>query len=183
MEKIEIQLKQPKNKTIEYNGYEIQVSPIITAGEQMGLIASYITSLLSEKVYGDDKNVDAHGYFNRELGQMMYIINSHTNISLNPEDAGTFFDSEVWESIKQSIINYEEFRDRQDLILGETLEKIERETSISNLVSSLFEKYAPIVEKLLEINPEELKKLQEDNEKLFKELREFPLIKDMERQD
>lgn len=179
MEKIEFQLKQPKNKTIEHNGYEIHISPVLGAGEQMALISSYITSILSEKVYDEDGDVDVQGYFKREISQMIYIINTHTNISVPPEIANTFFDSEVWASIKLSIDNYKEFRERQALVLTEVLQKIERETSLNKLIFSLIEEYSPVIENLLKTNPEEIKELQENTTKMLKELEESQLVKAM----
>lgn len=181
MEKVKVKLKNKDFKVIEYNGSKIHILTKLSIGVQLALITEYIKALLSEKAKDENGEIDARGYFNRELVQMQYILNFHTNLDIEPEELEGIYNSDLWIKIKESIYNYKDFRINQDAITNEILRKIDKESSLSILAENFVEKFTPLVERVLEMNPEELLEMQNKNKELFEKLEESPLIKDMAR--
>lgn len=182
MEKVKVKLKNKDFKVIEYNGTKIHVITKLSISEQLALIGNYIETLLSEESMDEKGQLYVAGYYNRELAQMRYIINLHTNLEVDSSEYEALYDSDLWVKIKESIYNYKEFRIRQDAIMNEILRKVDKENSLSELANKFIEKFSPFVEKLLEMSPEELKELQDKNQELFDKLEQSPLIKDIGRQ-
>ena len=183
MEKIKVKLKNKDFKVIEYNGSKIHVIAKISISEELALIREYIKTLLSEKLKDEEGEINVIGYYNRELVQMQYLLNSHTNLEVDSSELESLYNSDLWLKVKESIYNYKDFRIRQDAVTNEILRKVDKESSLSVLAETFVEKFSPLVERILEMNPEEILEIQNKNQELFEQLEYSPLIKDMDRQE
>lgn len=182
MDKIKLKLETPKPLTFGWQGYTIEVVPFLSASVQGGLILKYIKDLFSEG-QGIIPDVEFK-LLDAELSQMIYILNSHTNINVSGDekslfDEDLFFDSELWYKITEQIYNYKSFVERRDKIVNSILKQKESELSPGSTLESLIEQFKDAIMAISEINPEELEKLQGESKELIESLSESPLLEEL----
>ena len=171
----------PDNVLLSYDtNVNIEVIPYLDAGTQAGLIAQYIKDLFDKNGAVLVKGVDKHR-FNAELAQMLYIIKSNTNIDIESVNENDFFDSKLWRDITASIANYEQFRIRQEEIVMDYEDQMDKLTSTGVVLSGLMEKLSSFVDSLAELTPESIASLQETGKSLIEQLEQSKVVQDMER--
>lgn len=176
MEKLKIEIKEPKVKKLEYNGVEIDVKPFLDAGFQAALTSQYIEELFSTEKSKVIPRLDSH-YFDAEVNQMVFILEYATNIDTAEINYTLFYDSQLWEDIKKLISNYGSFR----TLLKEVVEDTYKRKSLATYAVKVIDEAKGFLENILSADPEELKKLQEESFRLLDELKESSIVKDMER--
>ena len=180
MEKIKIEYEAPENVIVRYKKNNIEVIPYLDAGTQAGLITRYIQDLYDENgailIAGVDKR-----RFNAELAQMLYILESNTNVDLDSINENLFIDSDLWDAIIAEISNYKQFRIRLEEIVMDYEDQLDKLTSIGVVLSGTMEKLSSFVNSLGELTPESIAALQETGKSLIEQLEQSKIVQDMER--
>lgn len=180
MDKIKIEFKASKNKVIEYNGKEIEINPMLNAATQAGLIMRYLDDMFFAE--GDRLiKQPEYRFFDAELSQMIYILQSQTNIDIEAIDTSLCFDSELWRSIIKEVSNYKDFRDRLFLIADDMRAQLDRKLSAGAVIASFSDKISGVVDQLSSITPESITALQEAGKELIEKLEASQVVQDMER--
>lgn len=181
MDKIKIEYKVPENVFIRYGkNVDVEVIPYLDAGTQAGLIARYIKDLFDKDGAVLVEGVEKHR-FNAELAQMLYILESNTSIDITTVNENDFFDSKLWQEIVASIANYEQFRIRQEEIVMDYEDQMDKLTSTGVVLSGLMSKLSSFVDSLAELTPESIASLQETGKSLIEQLEQSKVVQDMER--
>lgn len=180
MNKVKLEFKLPKNKTIEHNGTEIEVMPFMRIAEQIVLINRYLFEYFGEN---KEKVIESvrYNYLEAEFNLKNYIFQSNTNIDYESLENDIYMDCELWEKITSEILNYKEFRKNLDHVVSEVKEQIALDNSLGVVLERLVEKGYGVLEKFSEITPEEIEKLQKSGVELSKQLEESSILKDMAR--
>lgn len=175
MDKVTLEFKTPKNKTIEYNGVEINVIPFLGLAEQTVLINRYI-----EQYFGNSGEALIKGseyrYIEAEYNLFYNILQTCTNV--DTENLSNDFYVDLWfvEAITDKIINYANFRDTLEFIVDEIKSQKALNSSIGKVVSDLVTKAYVIMDKLSDITPEEIEKARESGLELIKKLEESSVL-------
>ena len=175
MDKVKLEFKIPKNKKIEYNGVEFEVTPFLSMANQAVLINRYIAEYFGKVEIPVTKGSD-YNYLGAEFSLKNNILQAVTNIDTEPLENDFYVDPDLWNSITREIINYWEFDDSLHYIVSEIKEQYVLKSSVGKVISDLADKVYPLLESLSNITPEEIEKLTESTKGLMKEVEEtsFP---------
>jgi len=169
MDKVKLELKVPKIKTLEYNGVEFTLVPFLGMAEQVVLTNRYIVDYfgVSEKpiIIGNEYNL-----FEAEFNLKNTLLQMVTNIDTSSMENDLYFDLGFWEMITSEIINYGGFEIRLDKSVSEIKEQFILNTSIGKVVSEFVEKLYPLLEKISDISPEQIQTTLEESKGLIKDL-------------
>jgi len=169
MDKVKLELKVPKIKTLEYNGVEFTLVPFLGMAEQVVLTNRYIVDYfgVSEKpiIIGNEYNL-----FEAEFNLKNTLLQMVTNIDTSSMENDLYFDLSFWEMITSEIINYGGFEIRLDKSVSEIKEQFILNTSIGKVVSEFVEKLYPLLEKISDISPEQIQTTLEESKGLIKDL-------------
>lgn len=175
MDKVKLELKTPKNKKVEYNNTEFEVVPFIQISAQVYMIDKYI-----KDYFGNPKDIlienTKYHYMEAELGLKNYIIQLNTNIDLKDVDAEIYGDYELWEKITEEIKNYKQFRDTLEKLVCDIKQQQTLESSIGIVVSNLVNKGYALLDKIANLNPEEIKKAGEKGLELIERLEKSSVL-------
>lgn len=180
MEKVKLEIALPESATLKIGEQYIEVIPFLDASTQGALIYKYIEDLFSTDGVSFIDTVEKRR-FNAEVAQMMYILQSNTNIDITQLDDSMFFDSQYWHKIIERITNYFYFRELQEKIVEDYEKQIDKLTSTGFVLSGLMEKLSLFVDSLSELTPETLESLQKTGEELIEKLENSKIVEDMER--
>lgn len=177
MDKIALEFKTPDLVRIIYKGTEIQVFPFFSIAQQGFLINSYLREYLSPK---EDRIIELskYNYLEAEFSLISHIYNLNTNIETKNISLDVIADVELWEVIKKSIINYNDFREKLDYILKEVKDEIALGMSLGSIVDSLSEKAFNILNSFSEISPEAIDKAREAGLQMIEKLEATAILKD-----
>ena len=139
MDKVKLELKTPKNKTIEYNNTEIEIVPYINFSTQLYIIDNYVKDYFGNPEDILIENTKYH-YIEAEVRLRNYIIQLNTNIDLKDMDAEIYVDSELWNKITNEIKNYNDFRDTLETIVCDIKQQQTLENSLGKIISDLVNK-------------------------------------------
>ena len=159
MEKVKINIDSEKKSTLKVGDVYVEVDPHLPVSTQAALISQYIIDMHSEEGQNLIDNVEVRR-MNAELSQMLYIIQSNTNIEVESIDENTFFDSVYWKEIIERITNYSDFRERLDQVVFDYESQIEKLTSTGFVLSTLMEKLSSFIDQIGNITPESIAALQ-----------------------
>lgn len=180
MEKVKIESHPEEKSIFKIGNTYIEVNPHLSVSTQSALISQYIEDMYSEEGQSLIENVELKR-MNAELSQMLYIIESQTNIDVESLDQNLFFESPDWEQIIARIDNYVEFRKRQEEIVSDYQKQLDKVNSIGFVLSGLMEKLSVFINQIGDITPETIVALQETAKDMLEKLEESSIIKDMER--
>ena len=172
MEKIKLEHKTPKNKTIEYNDTPIEIIPFLALDKQLFLITNYVNEYFDlsgdvEKLIKDAK----YNLFTAEYNHNMYLIQLNTNIDLENTEKIIYETSPLIEKIKTNISNYDVFRFKLDRIVADIKEQYILEKSIGSIVDKLSNEILEILKKFSEYTPESLEKAKNAGMEMIEELK------------
>ena len=179
MEKKAFALEIPENVSIAFKNNIIDIKPYLSTGEQLQLINNYIQNYFfpdeDEKLTGMVESDP----FNAEYALRLEIIDMCTSIDGSSVEAMNIFYTDLWEVIKNSVINYDEFRS----ILSKIINEIEREQSLRKSIGSVIDGLMSRIELILvELNeslanfkPEDIDKVKEVGLSLLKEVENSPV--------
>lgn len=176
MDKVKLEFKAPRSKTIEYNGVEIVVDTFLTTPKQIFLIDNYLEDYFAgyEEVSEDVK----HPYLKAEYSMINYIMQLNTNIDYENIDINLYSDEQFWFTITSEITNYYNFREKLNTIVEEKKRRILVENSIGKVALELVDKAYGLLENFSEITPEEIEKLQKIGLELADKMESSSLLSD-----
>jgi hypothetical protein len=179
MDKINLEFKVPSNKTIEYNGQTIEIIPFMPLSQQVAFINMYVNTYFGET----DKSLVPNSRFNyleAELGLKQHILQWFTNINIDSLSENIYADSALWDAIIRHIGNYGSFYERLERVVESIKDQFELENSVGSVLSGFIGKLNGWIEKMGDITPEEIEKLQQAGMELAKKLEDNSLLKNSE---
>lgn len=180
MEKVKIEFDSEKKSTFKAGDVYVEVTPYLSVSAQSALISQYIEDMYSKEGQNLIENVELRR-MNAELSQMLYIVQSQTNIDFESLDQNLFLDSGYWKEIIDRIDNYSEFRERQEQVLFDYESQLDKANSAGIILSGLIEKLSSFIEQIGDITPESITALQETGKDLIERLEKSSVVEDMER--
>jgi len=180
MGKIKVSIDSKEKSTFKIGDAYVEVIPYLTVSTQSALISKYISDMYSDEGENLIDNVGVRR-MNAEISQMLYIIQSNTNIEAKSVNEDLFFSSKYWKQITERIDNYNDFREMQDKIVSDYEKQLNREASAGFVLSNLIEKVSLFVDKIGDITPESIEALQQTGVELIERLEKSNVVKDMER--
>ena len=175
MDKVKVELKVPKAKTVEYNGVEFTVIPFLGMAEQVVLTNRYIVDYFRESenpvVIGNEYNL-----FEAEFNLKNTLFQMLTNLDTDSMENDLYFDLDLWETITSEIRNYGQFTVTLEKSISEIKEQLVLNSSIGKVVSEFVEKLYPLLEKISDISPEQIQSTLEESKVLLKDLEENSIL-------
>jgi len=176
MDKVTLEYKTPKNKIIEYNGVDIEVIPFMQAGEMAYLTQKYISDYFGTPGEILIENTKYH-CMEAEYQLKNYIFNFKTNIDISNMDGNIFYaDSELWNKITNEITNWYDFKEILETTVYDIKQQETLENSIGKVVSDLIQKGYALLDKLANMDIEEIKKIGEEGQKLIERLEKSSVL-------
>lgn len=180
MEKVKLEIVSEEKSIFKVGDAYIEVIPHLSLSTQAALISQYIEDMYFAK----EQNLIESVYtrrINAELSQMLYIVQTQTNIDFESLDQNMFIDSVYWKEIINKIDNYSEFRERQEQVLFDYERQLDKADSVGTVLSGLIEKLSSFIEQIGDITPESIAALQETGKDLIERLEKSSVVEDMER--
>lgn len=173
MDKVKLEFKAPKSKTIEYNGIDIIINPFLEVGAQAVLIEHYLEDYFGEKKEGDI----LEPYAKAEYNLLNYVFQICTNIDTIDLDGNLYDDkTNLVNPILDEIVNYWDFRAILTNVVSRKEEQIRLDNSIGKVLGGLVEKAYDLLDKFGEVKPEEIEKLQKTSLELADKLEKSSII-------
>lgn len=149
MEKIEITISAKKPVFFDYGTMtNIMVIPYISINNKRKIAEAYIASFFEEGKPGEFTLNEIQA----EYALILATVDLCTNLSVEFSEDFIKFDnliaSGLWDSIKDKIINYKEFREQLSDMVKHIREDIAVEKSIGSVFDKIFESITPLIEKL-----------------------------------
>jgi hypothetical protein len=143
MEKtIKLELSEIPFEKYRHNGIEYLVSPYISLENKLQIIQSYVDALFAE---GDA----VRNLVTAEYALMLSVTDLCTNIDIGIEDiVNKLVFTGFWDEIRSHILNYEEFRDELDAVVGMKYD----EMSISSSLNALIAKASAFLDNLSKLD-------------------------------
>lgn len=175
MDKIKLEYKRPRRKTIKYKDYEISLLPFLGYAEQIFLINHYVNDYfeISENNHIDNTEYDLLG---AEFKLKNYMLQMLTNIDTDSLDNDIYADPVFWGVIADNIGNYAEFKRTLSRIVGEIKDQLVLKNSIGKVISDLVEKLYALLDKFSDMQPEELEKMQKQGLELLERLEKSSVL-------
>lgn len=172
MDKVKLEFKIPKMKTIEYGGIEIKIVPFLTTAQQVVLINRYLEDYFKE---GDTNLIPLsnYRYLEAEYNLLNNLLSLATDIDTTGLDENLLSDSNFSHIICENIDNFWDFYAKLTNIIEEIKEQ---KNSVPLLLSGLIEKAYGILDKVSDISPEQIEKLQQTSTDLMEKLKESQVL-------
>lgn len=175
MDKIKLNIIEPKFKKIDYEEQEIKVKPFMTIAEQVLLIHHYV-----KEYFLPDPELIVIQETSRnpvwaEIKMRLEILKMFTNIDTKDLDIDYFFASGLWEKITENIKNYSEFYTRLNAYISDIEKEMIYKKSLGVVIDGLADRLESIINRLAEITPDQINKMKEVGEELLKEIEKSPV--------
>jgi hypothetical protein len=149
MEKIEITISAKKPVFFDYGTMtNIMVIPYISINNKRKIAEAYIASFFEEGKPGEFTLNEIQA----EYALILATVDLCTNLSVEFSEDFIKFDnliaSGLWDSIKDKILNYKEFREQLSDMVKHIREDIAVEKSLGVVLDKVFSSIAPLIEKL-----------------------------------
>jgi hypothetical protein len=176
MDKVKLEYKTPEKKIIKYKNVDVEIIPILTISQKVFLIQKYIEDYFGTPDEILIENTKYHS-LEAEIRLKYFVIQLITNIDTNNLDNESYVDNILWYIITNEIINWSDFRATLETIVCDIKQQETLETSIGKIISDLVQKGYALLEKLSDINPEEVKKAGEKGLQLMDRLEKTSVLK------
>jgi hypothetical protein len=175
MDKVKLEFKAPETKEVEYNGVNIQVTPYLTSSQQVALINTYISTYFGEN---EEKFIQdsEYSYLEAEFELLNLILQLCTNVDIDSITEDMYTDLTLSGKVYGEIHNYGDFRAKLNYIINEVKQQENLRNSIGKVVSDLVEKAYDVLNKLTDITPEQIEKLQQTGVELAEAMKQNPLL-------
>jgi hypothetical protein len=175
MDKVKLEFKTPDAKEVEYNGVKFQVIPYLSSSQQVGLINTYIATYFGEN---STKFVEASGYsyIEAEFELLNLIMQLCTNVDTDSITEDMYTDLMLSGRVYGEIQNYGDFRGKLNYIINEIKQQENLRNSVGKVISDLVEKGYDVLNKLTDITPEQIEKLQQTGVELAEAMKQNPLL-------
>jgi len=173
--KVKLDVKPQEKEIIEYNGVKIEVDSVMSAGQQTILIKHYVDEYFA---YNSERLIDnsQYNYLDAEYNLMNYILQLCTNVDTANLDEDIYSDFEFWRKISGAIKNIDDFKHKLHRVVQDIKEQKAIENSVGEVVNKLVEKAYVILNKVSEISPEDIAKLQDTGKELIEKLQESSVV-------
>lgn len=157
MNKVVLEFKAPKTKTLEYGSVSIEVKPYIDISEQVTLIQRYVETYFNTAkefvpfIYQADSD-----YIRAEYNLMHGIIELLTNVDVNSVNTDVYDAGGFWKDVRNLIKNYPEFRERLDRVVADIKAERQAQDSLGAVVRQVSEKALAVLSNFSNITPEQL---------------------------
>ena len=94
---------------------------------------------------------------------MNYILQACTNVDTDDLDENIYSDFEFWRKLSGAIENIDDFKHKLHRVVLDIKEQKAIDNSVGEVVNKLVEKAYVILDKISEISPEDINKLQESS--------------------
>lgn len=175
MDKVKLNIIEPKLKKIEYNDQEIKVKPYMTIAEQVLLIHHYVKDYFLPDPELIVIQETSRNPVWAEIKMRLEVIKRFTDIDTAELDIDNFFASGLWEKITEDIKNYSEFYTRLNAYVSDIEKEMLYKKSLGVVIDDLAERLEGIINRLANITPEQLDKIKGVGEELLKEIESSPV--------
>lgn len=145
MKKQKISLEDKKWARIDFNDNEIKVYPYISLSNKINLIKSYIESFFSD---GDFYI----SYIQAEYSLILEVVDLCTDLDITDLKIDGIINSALWEKIKASIKNYDDFRKDLDTVVRIMREDLAIKKSVGSAIDKFSEKAFSLIDKFSELD-------------------------------
>lgn len=166
-DKVKMEFRIPKSKTLEHNGIDFQVNPWLSIELQAFLINKYLESYFSE---GSIVYKTKWDLITSEANLFSHIIQLCTNIEADSITNELLSDEVLFSKITTSISGYGDFRIKLEKVLDEVKEQIRTEKSVGAVIDKLAQKAIEILNNIEALSPEQIEKMKNDTYKLLSEV-------------
>ena len=180
MDKITLEFKVPSEEALIHNGVEFKVTPYLDVTAQAGLINRYLSDYFTKFEKSLSPGLE-YNYLEAEFNLRSFILQSCTNLDTDTVGMDLYVDDRFWNKVFSSIQNYAGFRERLDKSVKMAEEQAERSLSAGVVLSEIMGKAMEILNKISNITPEEIAKIQASSEGLLDKLKESSILKDATR--
>lgn len=181
MDKVKLDLKTPKNKTVEFGDIVIEVKPFINIEEQVLLIDNYLINYFNlDKVETTLVAHSKYDYLKAEYNLIHSVFHFLTNVDDECLNTDLYDATDLWEVVKQKIINYAEFRYKLDRIVGDVKEQLVIENSLGLVLSDISEKVLSVLENFSKFTPDDIEKAKQAGIDLLEKIEKSPAQKMIE---
>ncbi len=180
MERVKIEFKHPEKKKLTYNGVEFELDPFLTLTEQVFLINKYVEDFF-ETQEGKTKLIEKSKFnrANAEFYMLDYILQLKTNINVEELDDDIRADDDFIFMIKTEITNFISFKALLADVLEDIMEEKRLDTSLGVVLDQLSKKAFELLDKVTDITPEQLEKLQETGKELMERMEKSSVLRDI----
>lgn len=176
MDKVKLELKTPENVKIKYNDIEIEVKPKLDLVTQLFLIERYI-----KDYFGTPENIlienTKYHFIEAEIELKYLVIQFNTNIDIDNLDNDIYVEDDLWEKIYSSINNWYSFIEALYSIVNDIKQQETLESSIGKTVSDLIQKGYALLDKISDMDVEEIRKAGERGTELMERLEKSSILK------
>lgn len=153
-EKKKVKFPEPTISSVTLGTDTIEVKSYLSDEEQKILIGVYVLELFAE-------NSDPqHNYLRAENALIISVIELCTNIMLVEKDKqgketalfnidNVFSNIQFWNDIKNKIVNYNDFRNRLDVIVWEHKDQKKVDQSLPTVMRNIYDKFQTFVNDLV----------------------------------
>lgn len=175
MDKIKLEFKLPRRKTVKYKEVEISLLPFLDMAQQVYLINSYVENYFEITEESVIDNTE-YNYIEAEYKLKNMIFQMLTNIDIESITNDIYVEPELWEVISSNIKNFENFRNTLDIVVQDIKEQLVLQNSVGKVLHDLIQKVYEILDKFSDMSPEELEKLQKQGVELIERLEKSSVL-------
>ena len=178
MDKVKLEFKTPKNKIVEYNGVEFEVTPLLGLTQQIIIINKYLEAYFENRTDDKATPMSKYNYIEAEYTLANYIIQLTTNIDVTDATYELMLDTRLLDTITSEIYNYKELRSRLDYIINEIKEQKNLDKSVGAILDSAVSDIKDLISNFSDINitPEQLEEVKNVGENMIKELQQSAIL-------
>lgn len=176
MERIKLEFKVPNNVTFEYNKSVVEIKPYLDTPTEIVLINKYV----EDYFFKPEKLIEKseYAYLDAEYNQFNYIIQANTNIDVDSLPSDVYSNTSFVELILSRIINYKEFKEKQERVVRDIKEQIAISNSAKAAVAEIMTNFSGIIDSMADITPEQIESAKKAGIDLMKELEKNSILTD-----
>jgi hypothetical protein len=175
MEKVVLEFKTPKNKTLDYSGVEFELVPFLSFAQQVFLINTYV-----ETYFGDVElgmvGASEFNFMDAEFGLKNYLLQTNTNVDVARINNNIYTDSLLWDRIFGEITNFKDFRKSLDAVVEEVKSRKAIEASVGKVISDLVSKGYELFTKMSDLTPDAIESAKKSGLELLKQVEKSSLL-------
>lgn len=175
--KVKLEFKLSEDKTVEYKGVAIKITPFLSFAKQVHLINVYV-----EKYFDSpEDNLVAqsnYNYFGAEYTLMYNLLKLNTNVDTENLEQEFYVDPALWTAVTSEISNFKSFKDRLNFIMLEIKEQKALDNSVGKVLSGIAEKAYTLLENLSSISPEQIENIRKTSLELIEKVEKTSVFND-----
>lgn len=174
-DKIKLEFKSPKNKSLEYGESVIEIRPFLKIEEQVLLIDNYLINYFNlEKLEKTLVPNSEYDYMKAEYNMIHSIFHLLTNVDAETLNTDMYDASPLWIQVREKITNFEEFYKRLERVVSDVKEQIINKNSLGNTISGLSDKLVVILDNFSKFTPEDIEKAKQTGMELLSKIENSP---------